>query len=69
MARIEVATLVRRYRQLEEYWSQLTRQLSELVRESVEYQWLKTVPGLGDATIVELLSELGSFFTIRIHAN
>lgn len=61
MARIEIATLVRRYRQLEEEIESLTRQLSELVRESVEYQWLKTVPGLGDATIVELLSEIGSF--------
>lgn len=27
----------------------------------VEYEWLQTIPGLGDATIVELLSEIGSF--------
>jgi transposase len=61
MARIEIATLVRRYRQLEEDIEALTQQLVELVQTSVEYEWLKTVPGLGDATIVELLSELGSF--------
>lgn len=61
MARIEVATLVRRYRQLEEEIETLTQQLTELIQTSVEYQWLKTVPGLGDATIVELLSEIGSF--------
>ena len=61
MARIEVATLVRRYRQLEDEIKLLTQQLTELVQQSVEYQWLKTVPGLGDATIVELLSEIGSF--------
>ncbi|MDQ0217843.1 transposase [Peribacillus cavernae] len=61
MARIEIVTLVRRYRQLEEEMESLTRQLTELVKESIEYQWLKTVPGLGDATIDELLSEIGSF--------
>jgi transposase len=61
MARIEIATLVRRYRQLEEEIEALTEQLIELVQTSVEYEWLKTVPGLGDATIVELLSEIGSF--------
>jgi transposase len=61
MARIEIATLVRRYRQLGKEIETLTQQLTELVQTSVEYQWLKTVPGLGDATIVELLSEIGSF--------
>jgi len=30
-------------------------------RPPVEYEWLKTVPDLGDATVVELLSEIGSF--------
>ncbi|WLR50575.1 IS110 family transposase [Bacillus tianshenii] len=61
MARVEIATLVRRYRQLEQEVASLTDQLTELVRTSVEYEWLSTVPGLGDATIVELLSEIGSF--------
>ncbi|MEK4384083.1 IS110 family transposase [Aeribacillus sp. FSL K6-2848] len=61
MARIEIATLVHRYRQLEKEIEALIEQLIELVQTSVEYEWLKTVPGLGDATIVELLSEIGSF--------
>ena len=39
----------------------LTAQLVELVQTTVEYEWLSTVPGLGDATIVDLLSEIGSF--------
>jgi transposase len=61
MARIEIATLVRRYNQLEQEIESITQQLVELVKTSVEYKWLKTVPGLGDSTIVYLLAEIGSF--------
>lgn len=61
MARIEIATLVRRYRQLEQDIESITGQLVELVKTSVEYEWLSTVPGLGDTTIVDLLAEIGSF--------
>lgn len=61
MARIEIATLVRRYRQLEHEIQELTNKLTDLAKTSVEYEWLSTVPGLGDRTIVELLSEIGSF--------
>ncbi|MFL0507610.1 IS110 family transposase [Ureibacillus sp. 179-F W5.1 NHS] len=61
MARFEIATLVRRYNQLEQEIESLTQQLVELVKTSVEYEWLKTVPGLGDTTIVDLLAEIGSF--------
>jgi hypothetical protein len=38
MARIEIATLVRRYRQLEEEIEALTEQLIELVQTSIEYE-------------------------------
>lgn len=61
MARIEITTLVRRYRQLEQEIATLTEQLIVLAQTTVEYEWLQTIPGLGDATIVELLSEIGSF--------
>lgn len=61
MARIEIATLVRRYRQLEQEIAALTEELVALAQTMVEYEWLQTIPGLGDATIVELLSEIGSF--------
>ncbi|MBG9541797.1 transposase [Cytobacillus firmus] len=61
MARIEIATLVRRYHQLEQDIESITEQLVELVKTSVEYEWLSTVPGLGDATIIDLLAEIGSF--------
>ncbi|WP_077211923.1 IS110 family transposase, partial [Bacillus dakarensis] len=61
MARIEIATLVRRYNQLEQDIESITQHLVELVKTSVEYEWLSTVQGLGDTTIVELLAEIGSF--------
>jgi transposase len=61
MARFEIATLVRRYHQLEEDIEKITQHLVELVKTSVEYEWLSTVPGLGDTTIVDLLAEIGSF--------
>lgn len=61
MARIEIATLVRRYNQLEKEIESITGHLVELVKTSVEYDWLSTVPGLGDTTIVDLLAEIGSF--------
>jgi transposase len=61
MARIEIATLVRRYRQLEQEIEALTEQLKQLIETTAEYQWLSTVPGLGDTTIIALLSEIGSF--------
>lgn len=61
MARYEIATLVRRYNQLEQEIESITKQLVDLVKTTVEYEWLTTVPGLGDATIVDLLAEIGSF--------
>lgn len=61
MARIEITTLVRHYRQLEKEIDALTDQLTKLVENSVEYEMLQTVPGLGGTTIVELLAEIGSF--------
>lgn len=61
MAHLEIATFVRRYRQLEEEIASLTASLTALIQLSTEYEWLSTVPGLGDATIIDLLSEIGSF--------
>ncbi|QOY34123.1 IS110 family transposase [Anaerobacillus isosaccharinicus] len=61
MARYEITTLVQRYHQLEKKIDDITQQLVELVQTSVEYESLKTVPGLGDSTIVDLLAEIGSF--------
>ncbi len=61
MARTEITTLVQRYRQLEKELESLQEKLTELIQATEEYKYLKTVPGLGDATIIDLLSEIGSF--------
>ncbi len=61
MARLEIATFVRRYHQLEQEIERISNHLTELVKNSVEYEALSTVPGIGDATIVDLLAEIGSF--------
>ena len=61
MARIEITTLVQRYRQIEKELDSLQVKLTELIQTTVEYEYLQTVPGLGDATIIDLLSEIGSF--------
>ena len=61
MARFEIATLICQYRLLEEEIEELNSQLAELAKSTEEYLYLSSVPGLGDATIVDLLSEVGSF--------
>lgn len=61
MAQLEIATLVQRYLQVEKEIQALEAQLVELIQTSAEYEWLQTVPGLGDKTIIDLLSEIGSF--------
>ena len=61
MARFEIATLIRQYRLLEEEIEVVNSQLAELAKSTEEYVYLSSVPGLGDATIVDLLSEVGSF--------
>ncbi|MCM3571532.1 IS110 family transposase, partial [Neobacillus mesonae] len=49
------------YYQLEQDIESITGHLVKLVKTSVEYEWLSTVPGLGDTTIIDLLAEIGSF--------
>lgn len=61
MAKLEIATLIQRYLQLEKEIQKLEAQLIALIQTSAEYEWLQTVPGLGDKTIIDLLSEIGSF--------
>ena len=61
MAKHEIATLLRQYRLLETEIEEVNNQLSEMAKTTSEYDVLASVPGLGDATIVDLLSEVGSF--------
>ncbi len=65
MAQREIATLLSRYRQLELELNDLTLELEAMIQETAEYEYLSTVPGLGTPTIIDLLSEIGSFSHYR----
>ncbi|MFJ7734688.1 IS110 family transposase [Lysinibacillus sp. NPDC097231] len=60
MARIEIATLLTQYKLKQSQLDTLTEQLTELAKEMTDYEYLNSVPGISNATIVELLSEVGS---------
>ena len=61
LAQHEIATLLRQYRLLETEIETVNNQLADMAQTTMEYEILASVPGLGDATIVDLLSEVGSF--------
>lgn len=60
MARIEIATLLTQYKLMQSQLETLTEQLTELAKEMTDYEYLNSVPGISNVTIVELLSEVGS---------
>lgn len=60
MARFEIATLLRQHHLIQADFDKVTAQLEELAKQMTDYDYLASVPGIGDATIVELLSEIGS---------
>ena len=61
MARFEITSLIRQIKLLQGDLDALTVQLEELAKQMTDYEYLASVPGIGDATIVELLSEIGTF--------
>lgn len=60
MARMEIATLLQQYHLMQQQLDTLTVQLIELAKQMTDYEYLASVPGIGDVTVVELLSEVGS---------
>lgn len=61
MARIEIVTLLSQFKLMQNQMDALTAQCIELAKQMPDYEYLSSVPGMGDNTIVELLSEVGSF--------
>ncbi|MGY3190609.1 transposase [Lysinibacillus sp. TE18511] len=53
--------LIRQYRLLESEIESVNNQLAKMAKTTMEYDLLASVPDLGDATIVDLLSEVGCF--------
>ena len=60
MARFEIATLLAQHKMMQAQLNELTSQLIELAKQMTDYEYLASVPGIGDVTIVDLLSEVGS---------
>ena len=60
MARLEIATLLSQFKLMQNQLDALTAQCIELAKQMPDYEYLSSVPGMGDNTIVELLSEVGS---------
>ena len=60
MAKLEIATLLSQVKLMQAQLDELTAQLIELAKQMTDYDYLASVPGIGDVTIVELLSEVGS---------
>ena len=60
MAKREIATLLSQYKLMQTQLDELTSQLVELAKQMADYDYLASVPGIGDVTIVDLLSEVGS---------
>ncbi|MDX5476547.1 MAG: IS110 family transposase [Bacillaceae bacterium] len=61
MARYEIATLISQFNLLSQQLVELSQKLSELASQLTEYEFILSVPGIGENTVVELLSEIGSF--------
>ena len=60
MAKYEIAALLSQYKLMHAQLDELTAQLVELAKQMTDYEYLASVPGIGDVTIVDLLSEVGS---------
>ncbi|RBO11066.1 transposase [Pantoea sp. 3_1284] len=60
-ARREIASLMRRYRLIEEEIETLEEDLGKRIGQSADYEYLASVPGIGPSTIAGLLAEVGSF--------
>ncbi|WJY26273.1 IS110 family transposase [Sporosarcina trichiuri] len=61
IARLEIQSLVSRFRQVERELAELEDALMAIIRPTDEYEILNSVPGISDSTIIDLLSEVGSF--------
>ena len=60
MSKIEIATLLSQRKWMQNQLDQLLEQLMGYAQQMTDYDYLISIPGLGDHTVVELLSEVGS---------
>lgn len=60
MAKYEIATLLSQIKLMQAQLDELTIQLTELAKQMTDYDYVASVSGIGDITVVDLLSEVGS---------
>lgn len=60
MARMEIQSLIFQYRVLQSQYEALAEQLTQLAKEMTDYEFLISIPGVGESTVAELLAEAGS---------
>ncbi|WP_338788708.1 IS110 family transposase [Metabacillus sp. FJAT-53654] len=60
MARFEMDTLLSQYKALSNQLEVLSSRLNDLAQQLTDYEYILSIPGLGENTVVELLSEIGS---------
>lgn len=60
MARFEIETLIRELQFLEQKLEQVSDQLIYLAEQLTDYEYLTSIPGIGENTVAELLAETGS---------
>ncbi|EDL66430.1 IS110 family transposase [Bacillus sp. SG-1] len=60
MARFEMGTLISQFKALSKQLETLSSRLNELAQQMTDYEFVLSVDGLGENTVVELLSETGS---------
>jgi len=61
MARLEIASLLEQYKVLRNHYEAVTEELNKLAKEMTDYEFLHSIPGIGENTVAELLSEVGPF--------
>lgn len=59
MARFEIHCLLEQYRQLQAQYEVLAERLTQLAKEMTDYEYLLSIPGVGENTVAELLAETG----------
>ena len=60
MAKYEIATLLSQIKLMQAQLNELITQLTELAKQMTDYDYVASIPGVGDITVIDLLSEVGS---------
>ncbi|MHC8522949.1 hypothetical protein ACPJHQ_19580 [Rossellomorea sp. H39__3] len=68
MARAEIQILLTQMKLLEEQLVSIEKQLVTLAKQMTDFDLFLSVPGIGENTVVEILSEIGAFSHYRVHA-